>query len=297
MQHRIIIAALIVVAACDDPAIHVETPCETCDVIVHVGDWDATGTGPEVWTPNTDKMCIPNNDGVITAAEMPVVVGAVVGQELNTPDQPAPVDPIGHQEGDGWVWDFRDPVPGDVHRWLKVLDPADSWYAEFFPGATNSAAISPLDPSILGVYRSGDGIVELLGLASMEEGPGRTLMVYDDPVVLYRFPLEPGKTWSQSVSFSDAELRGVKNAGTEDYLFAVDGRGTVHLPQMTLHNTLRVRMKLRQTFVVSQGTPTMERVYLFWVHECLGEVARMISGPGTTDANFTEAAEYRRISL
>ncbi len=298
MHHSVflvLVAALTV--ACGDPEIYIEAPCPTCDVIVHVGDWDAEGDGPSVWTPSETKMCIPDNDGTVTGAEMPVVLGAVMGQVVNPPNAAAPVDPTGVAEGGGWLWDFSADLPGDIHTWLRVVDPAGAWYVDHFPDATNAAAIHPLDPAILGIYNVGDGLVELLGLASVEDGPGRTLLVYDEPVVMYRYPLALGKTWSQTVSFQDATLQGVKNAGTEEYLFAVDGRGTVRLPEMTLHNTLRVRMKLRQTFMIGHGDPVVERVYLFWVHECLGEVARMVSQPGVTDADFQEAVEFRRLSL
>ncbi len=293
---RYFIATMLIITACSDPEIVVERPCSTCDAVIYVEGWDASG--PEVWTPEEGSpTCIADNNGVITAGEMPVVIGAVVGQVMNKPGQPALVNPSGAADGDDWLWDLSQVGSGDVKTWMKVVDPADTWYAESFPEATNATPVSPADPSILGIYRTGDGRIELLGIASVEDGPGRTLLVYDDPVILFTFPLQLGKTWSQTVTFSDAWLQGVKNAGTEDYLLAVDGRGTVRLPQMTLENTLRVRMKVRQTFAVGQDQPSVERIYYFWVHECLGEVARMISMPGESDADFSTAAEYRRLAL
>lgn len=295
---RIVFCAALM-AGCEDPDIYLKSPCEGCDAALYVEEWDVFPEGPDVFgSIESAAVCIPNNDGIIEADEMPVVIGAVVAQRVNRPNQPASVDPVGFAGDEGWLWDFSRKDPGEVVTWLEVTSPEGTWFAPYFPEATNTAPISPLDPEILGVYRTGDGEVALLGLASVDgDASDRTLLVYDDPVILYQFPLVPGKTWSQTVTFSDALLKGVKNAGKEEYLFAVDARGGVQLPQFSLDNALRFRMRVRQSFVVGQTSPFVETIYYFWVSECLGEVARMISLPGETDLGFSTAKEYRRLSL
>ena len=244
------------------------------------------------------ELCIGNNDGAITAAEMPTVMGAVVTYSVNQQTASPEVNVAGTTIDGGHLWDFRE-APGSQPVAMTVLDPADFWFSEHFPGADYATPASLWDEDVLGIFSDGDNAALMLGLASVQgpEDPGHTLLVYDEPVAVYRFPLNVGATWQQTATFSNALLQGVKNAGKEDYKFVVDGRGTVLLPQFTLENTLRVRLESTQTFVVSQGSPDIRRVHYFYVHECLGEVARIVSMPGTSVLDFTVASEFRRLGF
>jgi hypothetical protein len=297
MRWTTIIPAVLAIA-CGDPEIYVEHCGEGCDAIIHVGEEDAAAQ--EV-VPRDDidpaMLCIPNNDGTITAAEMPVVVNAVASYLVNAQGTEVPVNVAGAAKGAGWSWDFEE-GPEAVHAALKVEPPEGFWFSDQFPDADYVSPFTPWDTDLLAAFRAAPGRTEMLGIASRhKDGPAFTLVVYDDPVVLYQFPLELGNQWVSEVSFSDATLQGVKNAGTERYEFAVDGRGTLRLPQFTLENTLRIRLDLTQTFVVSDGEPAVRHIWYLYVHECLGEVARIVSLPGEDSGNFETAAEFRRLGL
>jgi hypothetical protein len=289
----------VALVGCADPEFVLDRLPDVGDVRLPPEEWPAAPDAPWVFpSPAAARMCVPNNDGIIAADEMPVVIGAVVAHRLNRPGQAVAVDPVGAPTARGWEWDFAARSDDEVTAWLEVHPVAGAWFAAHFPGATNAAPVSPFDPGTLGVYRVGDGAVALLGLASRSAEPaGRTLLVYDEPLVMFRFPLALGQTWAQTVTFRDALLMGVKNAGSEEYLFAVDGRGALHLPDFSLENALRVRMRVRQRFVVGQGAPAVEHVYYLWLSECLGEVARVVSLPGETALDFDTAREYRRMGL
>ena len=79
--------------------------------------------------------------------------------------------------------------------------------------------------------------------------------------------------------------------GREDRI--VD-RGAAVLPYLRLQNTLRVQVKLTQTL---PGGVVIRRIQHLYLHECSGEAGRVLSPPGTTDPDFAEAAEFRRVAL
>jgi len=74
----------------------------------------------------------------------------------------------------------------------------------------------------------------------------------------------------------------------------VDQRGTLDLPYLSLHNTLRLRVELTQSL---PGGQTIHRFQLLYVHECYGELGRIVSLDNELDPNFTTASEFRRLAL
>ena len=74
-------------------------------------------------------------------------------------------------------------------------------------------------------------------------------------------------------------------------------RSQVILPDLILHNTLRVTLRLRRTLVVGD----VQQVTHVFVHECLGEVARIVSPTArlaeTLPDNFSTAQEMWLLSL
>ncbi len=282
-------------SACGDaPAVTVEVEGD-CTVL-YVGD-EADAEAPPVFdSVESAPWCVGNNDGTVTADEMPAVVGAYVTYNVNAQGVAVPVDSAGQTLSGGHTWDFRE-AAGNLAVGVKVVDPEDYWFAPYFPGAGYASPVSLWTPGIFGIFRSEPGRILMLGLASEkpQSEPAHTLLVYDEPLVVYQFPLSLGANWQQTVTFSDAVIQGVKNAGKETYKFVVDGRGTVLLPQFSLENTLRVRLELSQSFVVSQGKPEVRHVQFFYVHECLGEVARLVSLQDPVGVELTEASEFRRL--
>jgi hypothetical protein len=294
---RWFLIGLIAASCADAPAVNVVATEDGCGQLF-LGDEPETDVTPPFFDSlDQAETCLGNNDGTIEAAEMPTVVGAYVTYSVNGPGQSVAVSTKGATEADGYAWDFTS-VPALTPVGIEVEDPADFWFAPHFPDAQYATPVSLWQTDLLGIFAGGPDTVLMLGLASREspeETAAYTLLVYDEPLAVYRYPLTLGAKWGQTVTFSDAIIQGVKNAGSETYDFVVDGRGTVKLPSFTLANTLRVRLSLSQTFVVSQGKPTIAHTQFFFVHECLGEVARIVSAPDEANKEFTTAAEFRRL--
>lgn len=238
--------------------------------------------------------CEGNNDGVIDAEELPWGTGVSVPYLANQAGTTVDVQPAGEQVEGVTTWDFTE-APGDLAVDFDLVDPAGLWFAEHFPAASYAVPLFAEDLDLLAVFSvQGEDFV-MLGLASREESPaaGQTLLVYEEPVQVYRFPLELGTSWTASSSFRDAVLYGVDNAGEEVYDFEVDAVGTLLLPGFTMENVLRLRVEVEQTFAVTTGENPVLSVRHLYLRECFGELARITSLPGETEIEFTEASELR----
>lgn len=251
---------------------------------------------------NPLAQCVPNNDGVITEEEMPFVSGAQA--RIRVADGPINVDVVG-TEKDGVVeWDFSRPDPEEQPlAFIGPIETDDQWFLDAFAerGATPIDVLAPLDPgaTTLGPVLRGNGEISLWGAASADENPdeGRTLVVYDSPAPLYRFPLEVGARVTESVRASNATLLGLPVALDDTYDVEVTAIGTLRLPDLILDNTLRVTVRLERTLTVGD----VRQVTHIFVHECLGEVARVVSEPAPLDETipdaFDVASQMWRLSL
>ncbi|MBI5495985.1 MAG: hypothetical protein HY904_13250 [Deltaproteobacteria bacterium] len=249
-------------------------------------------------SPVNAPDCRPNNDGVIERQEMPFVLGAVA--RIRVGSGPMDVDVDGYVDETGIRrWDFSTPLPDSqplARLELQTLE--NQWFAPSFPQADYAGPLTP-GGRLLGPLRIDDAGVHLLGSASAEQDPaeGRTLLVYDVPVTLYPYPLREDAHVTTTARASNAVLLGLTTALSDIYDVRVTGRGTLVLPDMILENTLRVTVRLRRTLVAGDA----QQVTHVWVHECLGEVARVISPMGrladTIPDSFTSAHEVWRLSL
>jgi len=228
--------------------------------------------------------CDGDNDGVIEDGEMDPVIGATATYVANAQGQDVTVNVDN--------WDFTT-GPDDVEASFKVVDPSGTWWDDTFPDATFGSPFFVWAPSVLGIFHQDEDGVFMLGLASETEGS--TLLVYDTPVLVYKLPMEMGSTWTVDTSFSDALLEGVPNAGEERWQFSVDATGTALLPGFELDHALRIRLDLTQTWAVAAGGNTWTTLEYFYVRECVGEIARIVSQENETEPKFTTAAEYRRL--
>lgn len=260
----------------------------------------APAPAPEdaLYQPVAMPSCRPNLDGRIESAELPFVVGATarvrVGLDREVDVEGAP------GRGSARVWDLSRPDPADEPMGLLTLeDMASQWFAESFPGAD---VAGPLEPgnALLGPLALDDDGVRLLGSASADEAPeaGRTLLVYDEPVLLYPLPLELGAQ-SETVSrVIGGELMGVPVAFEDTTTVTVSAHGQVLLPDLILEDALRVTLRLSRVPVA--GIAVQQVTHTF-VNECLGEVARITSpvvplGDELPD-DFPVAASVWRLSL
>ena len=244
-------------------------------------------TGP---APDTLPTCQGNNDGIISQAEMPMVTGITVDYLVNAPGSVVMVEPAGQPRGDGTVeWDFSD-ESGQVFS-ISLATVWGAWYESSFASAHYAAALAPGNDT-LGIYRAADGAIWMLGFASPDAD--RTLAVYDSPVPLIRFPVSVGQSWAVVAHITDATYDHQPYAATDTYNITVDQRGTLVLPYLSLHNTLRLKVELHTSL---PGGQTIHRIQYLYVHECYGELGRIVSQDGELDPGFTQAAEFRRLAL
>ena len=240
--------------------------------------------------------CVPNLDGRIEGRELAPAAGVPVSYLVTPAGTERSVEVAGAISGDGQrIWDWSADDGSDQLAVLQA-EPLDAqWFADSFPGGE---LVAPIDAgsTVLGVYVHDDAALFLLGIASAEPDPpeGRTLLAYDDPVALYRFPIEPGDEHVSVGEARDATLRGLPYAGRDVYEVRADGTGVLELPDLGFDQVHRVRTRV--TVEPAAGAPVSRRQvsYLF---ECFGEVARATSRNDETEEDFTVASEVRRFAL
>jgi hypothetical protein len=245
----------------------------------------------------TLPSCPGDNDGIITALELPIAIGATARYRVGT-DISVDVDGVVDDSGEV-VWDLSLPAPASQPiASLSAESMEGQWFAPLFPGATVAAPLAPGNAQLGPLLVDDDGWY-LLGAASQAQDPaeGVTRIVYDEPVVVYPLPLSLGTRASSTSRATDALLFGVPTSFIDDTTVDVVRRGRLILPDLVLDNTLQVTVRLRRTLVAGD----VQQVSHHFVHECLGEVARF-SSPAVPlserlDDDFNVAAEVWRLSL
>lgn len=240
--------------------------------------------------------CRPNLDGRIDASEATPAIGVPVSFRVSPYGTTRTVDQLGDADSTGSItWDWSaDANDQAIARSAEAL--AGKWYASSFLAAGAFVADSDAAGTIEGIYTFDAAGLHLHGFASREPDPpeGRTLMVYDSPVDLLRFPIETGLSFTSTSTVENGEFKGVPYAGTDTYQIEVDAMGRMVLPDLSLEQVHRVRSRV--TFQPLWGFATTQRQTL-WMFECFGEVARATSATNEPDEDFTQAAEVRRLSL
>jgi hypothetical protein len=246
--------------------------------------------------PPPALACVPDLDGRIDGAELPVVVDVPLAFLVSPAGEERAIDVAGRVDGDGRrVWDLSAGAGGDQLARVAASAVESRWYADSFPGGELALPVDAAGRTE-GVYVQDDAAIWLLGLASAEMDPpeGRTLLVYDEPVAVYRFPIEPGAEHVAVGETRDATLRGLPYAGRDVYEVRVDAVGRLELPDLGFDQAHRVRTRV--TVEPAAGAPTSRR-QVSWLFECFGEVARATSRADEPAEDFTTAAELRRLSL
>ncbi len=276
MTHPLLIAILVSAAAA------------CADNLTPAGGSDAGGDGFTCW---------PDLDGRISAAEMPVILGHPVDYYLS--GDGTTVDLAGQTDASGLrFWDFSAERASDERVAISAAALAEQWYAAEFPNgefvmATSLGAGAATD----GIYAVDDDALWFLGTASHQEEPasGTTLLVYDSPIALFRYPLVAGDSWAETGAITGGELNGLPYNGNDSYEIEVDGNGRLDLPYISFEQALRVRTRVVVTPAV--GGVTTSRRQVSFLFECFGEVARATSRTDEAAADFTTAAELRRFAL
>jgi hypothetical protein len=237
--------------------------------------------------------CVPNLDGDITSAEAQAVVGVAVKYLVSPKGENRPVDLAGSVDSSGHlVWDFGTDYADDQVAQIEATPVTGKWYASSFP---NGQFVTPFDAgdTVEAVYSQDDQAIWLQGLASAQESPpqGQTLLVYQQPIALYRFPLTAGSTWTSIGTIANGMLDGLPWAEEDTYQATDDATGQMILPDFTFTQAHRVRFTVTLVPAAGQTQVTRQASFMF---ECFGEIARATSLPGETNDDFTTAAEIRR---
>lgn len=245
----------------------------------------------------TPLPCVPNLDGKIESGELVPQVGIPASYLVNPSGKDRTVDVGGQNVAGKLTWSFGVDYADDQVAKIQAQNIDGKWYAASFSGVANPIVVATdLADRTEGVYTQDDQGFFLHGVASTDPSPpeGKTLLVYTAPVMLYRFPLQPGAAWTSIGEVKDGMLRGLPFASRDTYDVKVDGAGELDLPDFVLTQVLRVRTNV--SVAPSAGAVTTQRQVGF-LFECLGEVARATSKLNEPDENFTTASELRRLGL
>ncbi len=249
-------------------------------------------------TPPPDQeqlSCLPDLDGRIEAQEIQAALGVPVHYLVSPAGEEREVDLAGTVEEGKALWNWSVDLEDDELAELHAEPLEDQWYAGSF--ATGSF-VTPLDAAgtVEAVYTEDEEALWLLGVASAEPDPpqGRTLLVYEDPIAAFQFPLAPGSEWVATGQIQGGTLRGLPYAGRDIYEVADDATGTMALPDLTFTQVHRVRTRVTVQPTVGQSVSRRQVSFMF---ECFGEVARAISRDDEPEEDFTRATEVRRLGL
>ncbi len=244
--------------------------------------------------PLPKLSCVPNLDGQIAANELTPAINVPVHYLVSPPGKTRAVDLIGRVDTKGrQIWDFGADFVDDQVATIAASDLHGKWFEASFPGGTFVAPFDAADATEA-VYAYSTNAITLLGLASKNpDGPGgKTLLVYAQPITVYRFPLAVGGHTTSTGTIAGGTLRGQPYAGKDTYDIRVDGSGEVMLAAYTFTQALRIRSTVTVEPSAGQAITTRQTQFLF---ECFGEIVRATSQPGETNDDFTTAAELRRL--
>lgn len=241
-----------------------------------------TPFGPDAGSDVDILECLPNLDGVLERSEMPTQLATPVPYLIA---RNATIDLSSTD------LDLRTEYPGEEKRQIAALPVRDQWFADEFP-ADSIVVTLGADEDSFGVLESTDAAIRLLGIVSSQ--PDHTLLHYQTPIDLYRFPITRGSNWSSSSAVTGT-LAAVPYNGTDTYDVTVPSLDTVALPHLRFTQAYRVH-----TEVVSDSGAAgvvVRRQQISLISECFGEITRALSQDNETSANFSSAAELWRFSL
>ena len=256
---------------------------------------DAGADGPDAGPPDSGTpdagvpsgTCLPNGDGSITSAEVPLragLQGTFRTARNVTWDSAAKALPDG-----GSGWDLASPLAGDASEPLETLSVAGTWYASDFASATYAAKLSS-SSELLGVFQLTQDALLLLGVVSPEDGLFKTNVMYSPAVKVLAFPVKLQDSWSTTATVSGT-YQGVLSYYSETWESHADARGELLTP-LGAFPVLRVHTTVDR-LVGALYTRTRSHAF---VSECFGTVATVSSNTAETEVDFTSAAEVRRLS-
>ena len=251
-------------------------------------------------------FCIPNLDGMIESHEMAPTLNQIASYIFSEPvpitsEEGWPVDVVGQIENGARVWDWSDEFSNDSVSEYIARPLTNQWYAEHFPNGHFSMTNDPFG-LMVGIYSHDEDALKLHGFASIEEDgtEGKTLLVYEEAINFFPFPIVEGSEWNQTGKVRNGYLKGLHPWSQDDvYQVKAQSHGMLILPDFTFEQAIRLSIKVeikpkagsREGFVQYQTS---------FVNECFGEVARASSmfvmdpenDPGP---DFSTAYEIKRL--
>lgn len=229
--------------------------------------------------------CVPNHDGIMTSLELPRRAGLSATFKIATG---ATVDLVGTGSGSDRRWDLSGELPTDRDVVLGTTDVEGAWFASEFPDATYASKLASTE-ELLGVFQATEDGLFLLGVVSPDPGLTRTELHYDPPARILELPFEVSAAWNSTSTVSGVAL-GIITTYFESYSQRIDARGTLVTPYGEFP-VLRVATRLER----SVPAPAIVQQMGFFA-ECFGSVASVSSANGELAAEFTSAAEVRRLT-
>jgi hypothetical protein len=261
--------------------------------VVEAGVEASVESGVEA-SPGDDggSGCVPNNDGIITRAEVPMLAGLhanfLVAENVTMTTGGTA------QSGGATDWDFSGALSGDHTIVITTDAPQGQWFASKYPDATYTSKLSDTE-TFLGVYQATQAALVLQGVVNPTNASPVTEVSYSPAAEILAVPLQMGTSWT-STSTITGTADGIPSDYTEKYSSVVDAQGSLKVPYGTF-NVLRVQTTLTRTDgIVVETTQTMT-----FVAECFGPVAKLTSqtttAPEAAPGNaFTNVAEAWRLT-
>jgi hypothetical protein len=235
--------------------------------------------------------CTPNKDGTITRDEVPIAAGLHATYKIATDADISTAGTPG--SGGRRVWDFTAALANDAAVIVETQPLKGKWYETKYAGATYASKLSQ-SSDLIGIFETSPGALLLRGVVSPTDTASTLTQLTNTPAVsVLKFPLTMGATWTTATKVSGT-ASGVALFGTydESYVSKVDAVGDLKTPLGTF-DVQRVQVVLTRTIGILPATTI--RTYAF-VTECYGTIATITSSDNETNAEFTHAAEIRRIA-
>jgi hypothetical protein len=238
-------------------------------------------------------------DGSLSATDIPVVPGLpmrfIEADSAATSDPTVPVDVDGTSSNGTTTWDFTGAHTGDAPFQMEASLLSNQWFASTFASeapldqAGNGAYVAPLASDTLAIFRRSQDQLVILGVASVDAN--YTLITYDPPILVLKFPLTEGETFQSESTGSGTFETNPFYVSTDDYVSTLDKSGKIVTNAGTYD---ALRLHLDQSVTV--GVFTLTHIQYAWIAPCLGVVAQVTSGDGETDDHFTHASQVRRLA-
>lgn len=247
--------------------------------------------------------CVPNKDGVITRAEVPLQAGLRATYRVATSPNEVPTTAgLVIDGGAKRSWDFAGSYVSDQSVLVETLPLTGKWYAPTFGNATYATRLSQAT-DLLGVFEVSQGGITLRGVVSPQGGDKRTELTYTPAPAVLAFPLQVGSKWKTKADISGkaplsqgGTAYDVPGGVSEEYDAEADAEGELKTPFGTFQ-VIRVKTTLTRKVPSAFwpfSTSTTIRQFA-WVTECFGTVATAVSKSDEPNAEF-QPAELRRLA-